>query len=532
MSHIVRQSLTVVVSVVVLLPVVSPGVGVATAAHDDGDATDDVEWLDGNPDEIDGTIVVRLDTYRSAQQPEEGLGTQGASVDALQTHADRTQTGVIEWAERTEGVEVRNSFWLVNAVTLSVSPEAELDTLDTFDTVEAVHETFSITQSQPVETVDSADTVAPAEQDVTAGLDQISVPDARERFGARGAGATVAVLDSGVEAEHPDIDVERFQAFGSDGSPIEGEPTDPSPQSHGTHVSGTIVGGNASGTAIGVAPDADLAVGSVLNDCGRTGCSGTFEQIIAGMEWAVADVNADVLSMSLGAPGKTDRMVEPVRNARAAGTLVVAAAGNAGEGTSGSPGNVYDTVAVGAVNDDGSVADFSGGERVNKNEWSSPPEEWPDEYVVPTVTAPGVDVKSAQGTDGYGELSGTSMATPHVAGLAALVIGATEAGPGEVEQVLEASARKPAEAADDTTDRDTRFGSGIVDAEAAIAAAESGGPQLRMADQTPSPASSALGESLLTPLSVVMSADLPSPLDDLLANPVDADIAFGRRIRP
>ncbi len=123
------------------------------------------------------------------------------------------------------------------------------------------------------------------------------------------------------------------------------------------------------------------------------------------------------------------------------------------------------------------------------------------------------------------------MATPHVAGLAALVIGATEAGPGDVERVLEASARKPAEAADNTGDRDTRFGSGIVDAEAAIAAAESGGPQLSMADQTPSPASSAPGESLLTSLSLMMSADLPSPLEDLLANPVDAEIAFGRRIR-
>ncbi|MFI6643912.1 S8 family serine peptidase [Streptomyces sp. NPDC050504] len=245
---------------------------------------------------------------------------------------------------------------------------------------------------------------------------QIGAPEAW-RAGYDGKGATVAVLDTGVDATHPDLagklgEVRNFTT----------DPTANDGHGHGTHVASTIAGSGAAsgGSRKGVAPGARLLIGKVLDDSG----SGSYSAIIGGMDWA-ARSGADVVSMSLGgqATDGTD-VLSAVLNglSEETGTLFVVAAGNTGSDYSvGSPGAAEKALTVGAVDRDDKLAPFSSrGPRVGDN------------GAKPDLTAPGVDIVAARATGtsmgrpvdaAYTAASGTSMATPHVAGAAAILAG-------------------------------------------------------------------------------------------------------------
>ena len=241
---------------------------------------------------------------------------------------------------------------------------------------------------------------------------------------------------------------------------------------HGTHVSGTAVGGDASGTRIGVAPGADLMGGLVL-----PAGTGTFAQVLAGMQWSMAPFDiegnpagapADVVNMSLGAEGHYSEFIEPVRNMYLAGIFPAFAIGNnCAAQSSSSPGNIYEAASVGATDSEDNVAPFSCGEVVERSEFPDAPADWPDSYVVPDVSAPGVAVSSALPGGGYGELDGTSMATPHVAGTAALLI---EADPDiSVDEAVETLAGTSVFDDRHGSERpNARFGWGRIDALAAV----------------------------------------------------------------
>ncbi|WP_353942412.1 S8 family serine peptidase [Streptomyces sp. HUAS MG91] len=231
--------------------------------------------------------------------------------------------------------------------------------------------------------------------------------------GLTGKGVKVAVLDTGYDASHPDLAsrVTESKSF------IEGEEV-ADRQGHGTHVTSTVGGSGAAsdGREKGVAPDATLAVGKVLSNEG----SGSESQIIAGMEWAAKDVKARVVSMSLGSDvgsDGTDPMSQAVNSLSAqTGALFVIAAGNySAPGTIGSPGAADAALTVGAVDSADRAAYFSSqGPRLGDN------------ALKPDVSAPGVDILAARsslvaGSGSYTTMSGTSMATPHVAGVAALL---------------------------------------------------------------------------------------------------------------
>ncbi|MER6984354.1 S8 family serine peptidase, partial [Streptomyces carpinensis] len=231
--------------------------------------------------------------------------------------------------------------------------------------------------------------------------------------GLTGKGVTVAVLDTGVDASHPDLAGRVSQAK----SFVDGEDT-ADRNGHGTHVTSTVGGsGTASdGKEKGVAPDATLAVGKVLDDQG----SGSESQIIAGMEWAARDVHARIVSMSLGSTEPsdgTDPMAQAVDTlSKETGALFVVAAGNIGAPSSiGSPGAADAALTVGAVDSADQAAYFtSAGPRFG------------DHALKPDLSAPGVDILAArsqltEGSGYYTSMSGTSMATPHVAGVAALL---------------------------------------------------------------------------------------------------------------
>ncbi|GAB7039244.1 MULTISPECIES: S8 family serine peptidase [Catenuloplanes] len=227
-------------------------------------------------------------------------------------------------------------------------------------------------------------------------------------------GVDVAVLDTGVDADHPDLagQIESSVSFvpGEDVTDRNG---------HGTHVASTIAGTGAAsdGRERGVAPGADLQVGKVLNNGG----GGQESWAVAGMEWAALDRGAKVISMSLGGSPTdgTDPMSAAVNRLSAeTGALFVIAAGNDGpwQTTVGTPGAADAALTVGAVDAADAIADFSSrGPRLA------------DRALKPEITAPGVGVLAARsqfdngGTGAYRAMNGTSMATPHVAGAAALL---------------------------------------------------------------------------------------------------------------
>lgn len=245
---------------------------------------------------------------------------------------------------------------------------------------------------------------------------QIGAPKAWAA-GYDGKGVKIAVLDTGVDATHPDL---KDQVIDAKNFTPAADATDHF--GHGTHVASIAAGTGAKsgGKYKGVAPGAKILNGKVLDDTG----SGDDSGILAGMEWAVAQ-GADVVNLSLG--GMDTPEIDPLEAAvnkfsAEKGTLFAIAAGNSGPETVGSPGSADAALTVGAVDDKDILAP-----------WSSTGPRVGDGAIKPDVTAPGVDITAASAKGsviaqevgekpaGYLTISGTSMATPHVAGAAAIL---------------------------------------------------------------------------------------------------------------
>lgn len=239
-----------------------------------------------------------------------------------------------------------------------------------------------------------------------------AIPPFLHRAPWSGTGITVAVLDTGIDLGHPDF---AGQITGS-ASFISGQGVQDG-HGHGTHVAGTVAAHRSPAGGqrrYSVAPGARLLVGKVLGDNG----SGTSGGVLAGINWAVAS-HADVISMSLGSnvalgAGYSAAYEAAARAALDSDSLVIAAAGNAGDQPVGSPANCPSILAVAALDHSLLRASFScvglngdGGEL--------------------NIAAPGVGTYSAWpvAKGSYASLSGTSMATPHVSGVAAVLAQAT-----------------------------------------------------------------------------------------------------------
>lgn len=393
--------------------------------------------------------------------------------DDLRRHANKTQIEVLDYAEEHGDVELLNRFWISNSVLVD-APEDRLDDMESLAYVERIHPNYrySPAQVEPERDEGPPREIGHVEESkgftVDYGIDKVNATGVWNN--TKGEGTRIAILDTGVEVEHPDIELYTsddgdprhpggWSEFDRQGEKVDSEPYDGG--LHGTHVSGTVAGGDDSGVWIGVAPEATLLHSKVFE------ASGSFSQINAGLQWAVQE-DADVLNLSFGvecrdAPTYIRPFIEPIQNAESTGVFVVAASGNNGEGCTSSPGNVPETLAVGAVDRFDDVAPFSSGGEVNKSEaWGDAAGEgWPDEYVVPDVVAPGVEIVSSV-PGGYRQMDGTSMAAPHVAGGGALVQSATETElePDEIRESLEATVWKPDGAPDD---KDVRYGDGVVD---------------------------------------------------------------------
>lgn len=230
----------------------------------------------------------------------------------------------------------------------------------------------------------------------------------------QGQGAIVAVIDTGIARSHPDLAGVVLGGFNAL-DPKKPDAWDDD-QGHGSHVAGTIAGKRDGKGVVGVAPMARLYAVKVLDADGNGG----YSSVIAGIEWAVKK-GAKVANMSLGADEGSEALKRAVAAASKAGMTIVAAAGNGG-GAVGFPASYPETLAIGASDVKDAVAEFS----------SRGPEV--------DFIAPGVDVKSVKMEGGYEELSGTSMATPHVAGLAALAVARGASSPAAVRAMLRKAA--------------------------------------------------------------------------------------------
>ena len=239
-----------------------------------------------------------------------------------------------------------------------------------------------------------------------------------------GTGVLVGVLDSGIDAGHPEFagkaiagNARYFQEFNGNGDEVQSAAHDA--DAHGTHVCGLIVGRQA-----GLAPGAELAVACVLTTPGANGPTGRLAQTLAGFHWlltapfrgSAGDQGVDIMNASFGEEGYQNFWYDTLANARQnPGTGLIAAIGNDGfygPDNHSSPGSYDIVLGIGAVDQGNNVASFS--------DWGTSPQNG----VVhkPDLSAPGVDVVSSVPWGGYAAMSGTSMAAPIVTGAAALLL--------------------------------------------------------------------------------------------------------------
>lgn len=414
-----------------------------------GAPADEQISLDGDDLDADGTGEVELVVLLEA---ESAVGPDDpASVRSFEAYV-----------ERTDGVTVEQRFDAVGSALVTVDTDrVDPEELAAVDGVERVTENrqLEVPDAEPVP-VDEPRLEPASHGEAVWGVERVGAPSVWDDE-TRGEGARVAVLDTGVDPEHPDIELAEggWAEFDANGNPVPSDPYDA--DGHGTQVSSIATGGNASGSHIGVAPEAELLVGGVFTPEG-----GSTASLFAGIDWAIKN-DADVISISLGSQGFHGDFVEPVRRAHQQGVVVVSAVGNDGRGASRSPANVYESLAVGAVTADEGVRSDSAGEVIETEEaWADPPADWPDRYVVPDLVAPGEDLRAADSGGGYARVEQTSMAAPHAAGAAALLHSADPSlSPAETNRILSESAAGVESA---PAGPDPRYGHGVLDIEAAV----------------------------------------------------------------
>ncbi len=341
----------------------------------------------------------------------------GEGVRALQALAERTQAPIraLLEAERAAGrVESYTPFWIFNGIAVRARP-------DVLRALAARPEVALVRLDRYRRYLALTPTPAPPEgargEGVRWNIARIRAPQVWATLGVSGTGAVVAGMDTGADGLHPALQA-NYRGYNPHGpawhrgnwyDPVTGSRYPIDDHGHGTHTLGTAVGGEG----IGVAPGARWIGVKVLNRSGY----GYDSWIHAGFQWLLAPegdpaLAPDVVNCSWGDENSlSTEFQQDLRALRAAGIFVVFANGNSGPGpgTVISPASLPEAFAVGATDAEDRVAYFS----------SRGPSPWGE--VRPHVVAPGVGVYSALPGGTYGPMSGTSMATPHVAGLVALL---------------------------------------------------------------------------------------------------------------
>ncbi len=406
------------------------------------------------------TLADRVD-LTAFRQADAGL-RRSRLVQALQARSAATQGPLLALLRRG-GATAVTPLWVVNAVAAHATPDVVRDALALPGVAQV---TLDLTLKAPRS--NKGGSSAPEWN-----LSDIHAPDLW-KLGFTGTGIVVANMDTGVDVNHPDLGGRWrggtdswFDPFANTAMPYDAI-------GHGTQTMGIMVGGDAGGSAIGVAPGASWIAAKIFDDSGNTSLS----VIHQAFQWLLVpsgDVNApdapEVVEASWGLDnvnGCDNTFQSDFDALRIAGTVVVFSAGNSGPAplTSVSPANNLDGYSVGAVDSSNAIASFSSrGPSACTN------------AVFPSTVAPGVNVKSADlslaGSAQYAYVSGTSFSAPHVAGAAALLLGALPAATvSDVESSLESTATDLG-----TAGADDSYGYGLVNVLAAYNLLASGGNQ-------------------------------------------------------
>jgi len=344
--------------------------------------------------------------------------------DHVRDLAKRTQEPVIEHI-KSLGITNYQSFWISNEIFVEATADQIRSLASREDITYIYEEKVIYLLAKPSDREDiKPDAVA-------WGVDRIKADSVWAYYGIDGTGVILGVMDSGVMASHPALSGKVINWY----DPHSGSstPTDASSCSyHGTHVTGTMVGGDGLGPFtedIGVAPGARVAAVRIF---GGSSCSTTTTIIRNGFQrivsWKVdSGINIVAVNNSWGSTATTDLSFwNDVLAWRTANIIPVFAIGNngPGAGTAGTPGNYPTVIGVGATNSSDQVASFSSrGPAPNTNPWNNtaywPRSDW--NLYKPNISAPGVSIRSAYGSSGYTNFDGTSMASPHVTGAIALL---------------------------------------------------------------------------------------------------------------
>ncbi len=404
-------------------------------------------WQTMPSDQVIGVIVHMAQRADLSSIPAED---RQARLHYLQNFARTTQADLLNTLRQEKGIEELRPFWIINGLYLKAEKRVIDRLLARSDIayIEKMDTLWLVDARRPNPAKEALKKQADRQRQIAA-LSSQTPPDRLQNrsfnwnitiihadqvwteLGLTGEGVVVGNLDTGVDITHPVLQG-KFLGYWFDG--VNGNPTPYDDHGHGTHTMGTIVGGDGPGTNIPDNQDVGVAPGAMFVAAKGFSSGGFGEDpwILACYEFfaSLIDSGVDirVVSNSWGSSDETDLTFwEATWNWRQLGIIPVFASGNSGpgSGTAGTPGNFPIVISVGATDSNDNIASFSSrGPAPNQDPWNDP-QYWPREdwnLIKPNLSAPGAGVTSSVPGGGFETWDGTSMATPHVAGVIALML--------------------------------------------------------------------------------------------------------------